>query len=396
MQAYDLARVALLQMYRNRRRYKSAFVGISLGIAALVTVVTTGDSVEQSLGLNIELMGSATILKAEWDYGKTQRWHHGQYRLADAEDLRRIPNVVEAAPSVCPVESAVICKNKKIVARIMGIGPEFFKVNRMQIDKGRQFIAEDVRENRHLCIIGKKIEEKLFGGMKSLGATIMVQGMAFQVIGTFGDEMDEAYKRTVALPISVAMTKIPRMDRIIALYARATNWDTVPGVYKNMLEILRNNQPGYAEAIRVTYFGDQLKIMKTIIGVFKIFLYAAIVVTLVLGGLGITNVMLAVVSERTKEVGLRKAVGATESMIILQFLCESLTISLIGAGMGIVLGVASVQMVRTGLDITPNYSVLLLSLFLSVLIGLFLGVVSGILPARKAGILDPVDAMRFE
>jgi putative ABC transport system permease protein len=186
------------------------------------------------------------------------------------------------------------------------------------------------------------------------------------------------------------------MYEIRAIYVRVENWDTVPVLHEKVEKILKSNQPGYAQSMIITYEHERIKAITRIVAIFKYFLYTAIVVTLFLGGLGITMIMLAVVVERTQEIGLRKAVGASERMIMSQFLCESLTVSLIGATSGIIAGALAVQILQAMLTVQANYSVFVLSLLGSVAIGTILGIASGVLPAIKAGRQDAVEAMRFE
>jgi putative ABC transport system permease protein len=207
---------------------------------------------------------------------------------------------------------------------------------------------------------------------------------------------DPEFMRTVMLPITVAKGKIPGMKRITTIYVRALNWDVVPELQAQVGAVIKRNQPGYAKSMLVIYHADRIASLKAIAFLFKFFLISSIVVTLLLGSLGITNVMLAVVRERTTEIGLRKAVGATNGIILLHFLCEALTVSLMGAIGGIIMGVAAVEVLERILETTSDTRTLMLSLLGSVGIGILLGVVSGVLPARRAGSLDPVDAMRFE
>lgn len=392
-----MIRLSWLQIYRNKRRYKGAFLGISLGIGALITVLTIGDSVESNLGYNLEVLGSATIVKAEWDFARTVRWHQGEYSNKDIEDLKGLPGVLAVAPAVWSREKEVHYRREKMSAKLMGVDPDFFRALHLPVSKGRIFTGEDIEQRRHVCVIGKKVENKFFGeGSPSLDQVIAMHGRSFRVIGVLGGAEDQELLESILLPISVAKSQFPAMDKIRDVYIRAVNWDVVQNLREAAENLLRANQPGYASAIHVKYYAESLNIIKTIIFVFKFFVYAAIGVTLALGGLGITNVMLAVVSERTREVGLRKAVGATEPMIMLQFMCESLTVSLIGAAVGMTLGIIAVYFLSNALDMDPNYAVMVASLFWSVILGIVIGVLSGVIPARKAGKLDPVDAMRFE
>jgi len=156
------------------------------------------------------------------------------------------------------------------------------------------------------------------------------------------------------------------------------------------------NQPGYAESMDVRSFPERIKTIQHAVLLVKVFLYSALLVTIVLGGIGIMNVMLAAIRERTKEIGLRKAVGATEEMILSQFLFESVSISLTGAILGIFLGFVSVQILKGVFQTSPAYGVFALSVLGGVFFGVFLGIVSGVLPAIKASRLDPAESMRFE
>jgi putative ABC transport system permease protein len=170
----------------------------------------------------------------------------------------------------------------------------------------------------------------------------------------------------------------------------------VPRVSADVSKILKSNQTGYEDSLLVNYYPERIKSIQTIVFIFKFFLYAAIFVTLILGGIGIMNVMLSVVAERTREIGLRQAVGATEDMIILQFLFESFSVSMIGAILGILAAIVAVNGLEALLRISSGKMTLLMSMMMSVVVGTLLGVLSGLIPAKKAGKLNAVDAMKFE
>jgi putative ABC transport system permease protein len=393
----DLVRISLRQILRNKRRYKSAIIGTTLGIAGLIAVMTTGDSVESVLGRNLEILGAATIIKAQWQSRKAVRWHYGQYYPEDVKALRKLKGAMVVAPAAWRWIREAGYQKKKTVARLGGVGPLFFKAIYLPVTEGRRITEKDVQQRRDVCLIGEHVQKALFGREESpLGRSIIIQGIAFKVVGLLGNAEDPDFLRTILIPLSVAQSKIAGLNRIRDIYIRAKNWDVVPDLHARVAAVLKKNQPGYADFMLIMYYKDRIKTIKTIAFIFKFFLYASIVVTLILGGLGITNVMLAVVKERTTEIGLRKAVGATERMIMYQFLCESLAVSLIGAVLGIAIGSLAVEVLNRMLNLLASYHVFMFSVLASVVIGVFLGVLSGVIPARAAGRLDAVEAMRFE
>lgn len=393
----DILRISLRQIYRNKRRYRGAIIGTALGIAGLITVVSMGDSVEGMLGKNLEILGSATIVKCQWDFSNTPRWHHGEYSLQDVEQLRKLPGVMEVSPALWKRRVKVSYRKKNFVGTIAGVESNFFDTLHLPMAKGRRILDTDEKHFKHVCVIGQTVEKELFGadGL-SVGKRIVIEGRAFKVVGVLGGAEDLSYMESVFLPFAVVRAQINDMEKIRDIYVRAQDWDTVPILHERVKGLLAARQPGYADAMAVTYFAERIGAIKTVVFVFKFFLYASIAVTLLLGGLGITNVMLAVVNERTTEIGLRKAVGATERMIMAQFLCESLTVSLVGAGIGILCGFGAVETLQRLFETEAGYGVFLVSIFISVLIGVILGVASGMLPAARAGRLSAVEAMKFE
>jgi putative ABC transport system permease protein len=397
MLSSDLVRVALRQVYRNKRRYNGVLLGISLGLAGLVTVLTVGDSVETDLGQNLEVLGSATIIKAAWNFDRAPKWHHGQYFLKDVEDVRKLPGVSGASPAVWHYMPLSHNNIKIGSGRIMGVETSFFETIYMPLSTGRKFTDDDITHRKSVCIIGTNIVKRLFREDEGpIGKKIFVSGQSFQVVGIMGGMEDPLYLDTILIPITVARSRFVAMYEIRDIYIRAANWDTVTTVRDNAYNVLTRNQPGYADAIQVVHYPEALKTVKNAVLLVKLFLYAAAVVTLLLGGLGITSVMLAAVRERTTEIGLRKAVGATDRMIMAQFLLESVCISLLGVAIGSLVGLVTVNVLEKIFHIVPAYKALLASLTGGILFGVALGILSGLLPAGKASKLDAAEAMRFE
>ncbi len=391
-------RLSIRQIYRNKRRYKGVVIGIALGLAGLVTVLTMGDSVESDLGSNLELLGAATILKATWDFDRSERWHHGSYSQKDIDDLRQLPGVAGVTPIVwsgAAVASYGMIKAEGV--RLLGVEPAFHWICYIPVASGRPISVEDVTSRKSVCVIGQNLIKKLFNGSPDvLGKRISISGHQFLIVGIIGGVEDVSNPDTILVPISVARSRYSHMYHIRDIYVRAENWDVVKTVHEQALNVLIRNQPAYADAITVIYYPETLKTIQRTVLIVKMFLYAALGVTLLLAGLGITNVMLAAVRERTTEIGLRKAVGATDRMIMSQFLMEAVGISLLGAGVGILLGFISVEVLERIFDMAPSYRVFLASLFGGIVLGIILGMISGLIPAKKASRLDAADAMRFE
>ncbi len=394
----DLVRLSVRQIYRNQRRYRGVIIGISLGLAGLVTVLSMGDSVEQELGRNLELLGSATIVKATWDVYRTERAHHGEYYPRDIHALKRLQGVLWVSPAVWSYNYKASYGNSTPTdCRLMGIEPNFFECIHLPVATGRPISDADVAYRKNVCVLGRNIVTKLFGkGIDPLGQNMFIGGHMFQVIGVLGGVEDETFLETILIPIPVARSKFTAMYSIRDIYLRAENWDVVPTLQQEALRTLIANQPAYADAIQVLYFPEGIRTIKKTVMIVKLFVYASIVVTLLLGGLGVSNVMLAAVRERTTEIGLRKAVGATDGMIMSQFLTESVGISLLGAGIGMVIATFSVQALTKVFGTAPAYGVFVGSLLAGLLFGIVLGILSGLIPARRASGLDAADAMRFE
>lgn len=389
MRITDLVLMSIRQVSRLRRRYRSAVIGTALGTAGLITVMTVGDSVEENLGRNLGILGSATTVKATIDYS--------QFRYEDIEDVRKLPGVLEAAPAVFhDIQFVSHSKKTKIGARLAGVEASMFRAVYLPIAEGRALVNEDADNRRAVCVIGETVRKTLFDDSESpLDKTIDILGFSFQVVGVLGQAEDPLFGETILLPITLGRARIPDMFPIRKLYIVPRNWYLVEDVYKRVSALLTGKQPSYGHTI--TYEEDRINVMKRTVDTFKFFLYTAIAVTLILGGLGVTNVMLALVKERTTEIGLRKAVGATDNAIASQFLCESLLVSLMSSIVGIIVGSFAVEIITMSMIRSSfAYGVFLQSVGAAVLIGIVVGAVSGVVPAKAAGRLDPVVAMRFE
>ena len=185
--ATDLVVIALRQLFRNKRRYRGAIIGTTIGIAGLLTVLTVGDSVEANLGMNLEILGTATIVKASWDIQRSQRWHQGEYTRDDAIALGKIPGVFAVSATVFSGAAELTYMRKKFKARAIGIDANFFDTMNLNIGYGTRFTAKDVEQDHHVCVIGQTIGDKLFGKhVDAFGPTDSFERALVHGAGRFG------------------------------------------------------------------------------------------------------------------------------------------------------------------------------------------------------------------
>jgi len=219
MLASDILQISLRQLSRNRRRYRGVIIGIALGIAGLVTVLTMGDSVETDLSNNLEILGSATILKATWDYDRSQRWHHGQYYDKDIESLGRLPGVRSVSPVVWKINVKISRNNAKMVGRLMGAEPNFFATIYLPIVKGRSLTEEDLRDRASVCIVGQHILKNLLkDDSDPIGKEIFVSGHSLRIVGEIGGVEDKGFLETIIVPLTMARSRFPSMYEIKDIY----------------------------------------------------------------------------------------------------------------------------------------------------------------------------------
>lgn len=328
----DLLTVALRQVLRNQRRYRGVFLSIALGIAGLVCVLSLGEAIEKKVAVNLELLGSATIIKASWDFDRKNRWHLGKFRPGDLQVLKKLDRVVEATGFVRKADQTFVHRRTKIQGQLMGVESNFFSAVHIAFSEGSAITEEYVFSRAHVCIVGSRLRNELFPGSDSaLGKKIFIEGKVFTVIGILGGVEDREYSRTLFIPISVAWDNYFGEPEICGIYVRAMNWQQVSVLKDEVFSVLVKRHLGYAVGLEVTFYPEKIRTITTIEYLVKFLLYLGLALVIILGGSGITNLMYLAVQERSIEIGLRKAVGATEEVILIQFLVEAVATSFTGA-----------------------------------------------------------------
>jgi putative ABC transport system permease protein len=379
---------------RNRRRYKAVMAGIAAGTAGFIMIQTVGDSVEKKMGDHLQLLGEATVMKAYWE--NNNNYHPGQYYMRDVKQLKLIPHVMAVAPVVSVPQIDAHFQTTKWSPGLFGVDHAYWVTQTPVIERGRLIGPSDIVARKTVCVLGRDVTKYLFKKSDPVGHLIKVGNLSFEVIGTLGGIQHEDISRSIFIPITTAQSLFKGLYWIKDIYVRVDDWNKVHAVRDEALDLLKTSHRGREAGIHVLYYPQRIKKVSDTVTLVKFFIYAAIGVTIVLGGLGISSVMLAAIQDRTREIGLRKALGAGKWIILVQFILEAILISLFAGAIGIIAGFVGVEALKGVLDVEVSRLSLTISIIQGLLFTVLLGIVSGMYPAVQASKMDSVTAMKFE
>jgi putative ABC transport system permease protein len=399
---------ALESLTSNKLRSSLTILGIVIGVGAVIAMLAIGTGAENSI--TGEIQGIGTNLLFIFRGGSEDVRNPDPLTLGDAEaiaDPFQAPSIVGVAPAL-QGSGEISFAGETSVTQIMGVTPEYEMVRNYRVSEGEFFNEAHLLGRSAVVILGVDVAEALFGRSSGLeGETVRIEGQPFRVIGileekgggSFGSEDDQ-----ILVPLSTAQTRLIRRstrDRVDIILVQAISADAVPQAIDEIAQILRSRHRIEIGQDDFTIFSQQdfLDFASSITGVLTIFLGGIAAISLLVGGIGIMNIMLVSVIERTREIGLRKAMGARKMDIMIQFLAESSLLSVLGGLLGVALGWAIAAIVgqiaaANDADIVPVIGlndVLLATLF-SAAVGLFFG----LYPANRAASLEPVEALRYE
>jgi len=385
----------------DRVRATMTALGMVIGTSSLILVVTIALSGKQYVLAQIENIGT-NLVWAEYR-GLVNAGASATVRdYITFEDLiavqQQVPEVKAATPVLNLHERISVGGGKEKEVLILGVDPAYEQVRRMVVVGGRFFDDDDSEQFHKVCLITQKYAEAHYGGADlALGQTIKIAGVPFAIVGAFRESMEtfgrsEIQDDTILIPYTVAR-RLTGTKAINQIYFTLYNADSVPTGTKEILRVIKSRHRPESQ-YNVDNLTDVLKVAENTANAFTVILLLFAVITLIVGGVGIMNIMLATVSTRVREIGIRKAVGATRIEIELQFLTEAVLISLVGGIIGTLLGMAIPFSLRL---FTDNYlPVPWLAAVIAIVVSCSVGILFGTLPAKLAAKLDPIESLRHE
>jgi len=404
MNFFESVKMALDSIIANKLRSFLTMLGIIIGISSVIAIVSLGQGGQNAITGQFQKLGSTNI-NLTIDESKIQS--KGDYFTLD--DVKQISENVSAVKYVTPSvqERGVASTDTKTkTAVINGGNSDMLYINNFEVMYGRFFTERDVTESRPVAVIDQITAKSLFGNDDAVGETftvgqassrkkVTVVGVVKSSLGIFGAGNTDNIPAFVYTPITFLQNLYPTDFYIDTITVSALSQDTAVQAGNQSINIIESRHSNRGQGIyEANNTFSQLSTINSVLGIFTTFIGAVAAISLLVGGIGVMNIMLVSVTERTREIGIRKAVGATTNAILIQFLTESVIISLIGGIIGMILGILGAELIGSFAQITPAVSpwVILGAIFFSSAVGIFFG----IYPARKAARLDPIEALRYE
>ncbi len=394
--------LALRELRRNVMRSILTILGIVIGVAAVIIMVTIGSGATLQVGQQIASMGSNLLMVTPGKrLGPGQSTGNIPFKQSDAEAIAKEVNSIKAVAPVSSQSVKAIFSNQNWSTQVTGTDNSYITVTNRSIKSGRQFTESEARSGAAVCIVGETVVKKLFGGQDALGENIRLEKVSCEIIGilkgkgqsSMGTDQDDI----VIIPLSTFQRRIAGNQDVGMIQISVQDGISTEKVQKNieqLLRVRRHLSPSDDDNFNVMDMKEIASMLTGTTQMMTALLSAVAAVSLLVGGIGIMNIMLVSVTERTREIGIRLAIGAFEREVLMQFLVEAVVLSSFGGLIGIVLALAA-SVWLAGILSVPfvfNAGIVIVAFLFSAAVG----VIFGYFPAMKAARLDPIEALRHE
>ncbi len=399
---WEAVKLALQAIRRNAMRSFLTVLGIVIGVGAVIAMVTIGNGTTEKVRIEMAKLGTNLLFMRRGQFGPGRS--SATAKPFNVRDIEAIKGQVQGLRAIAPVaqqSTTIVYGTENRTTLVIGTDNEYFATQDWLLTEGRQFLDSEVRGGRGACVIGQTVKEKLFGATSPLGESIRVRKVACEVVGvlagkgesSFGTDQDDV----VIMPLRTFQRRIAGNNDISAVNISAQGGVDTARVQADLERLMRERRgimPGREDDFSVR---DTRQLAQTMTGTTEILtglLGAVASVSLLVGGIGIMNIMLVSVTERTREIGIRLAIGALERQVLSQFLVEAVVLSGFGGIIGIALGLGLAALATQALAVPFLFDagIVVIAFTFSALVG----VVFGYFPARRAAHLDPIEALRHE
>lgn len=406
MDLLNIIRIAMRSLGRNKMRSVLTMLGIIIGVGAVIAMLGVGQGARQTMqeqiqamGSNLLFVGAGTVTRSGMHMG----W--GSTKSLIYDDMLAIMRECPAAHAAAPGSSSsgqVVFGNDNWATRVNGTEPQYFDIRTWPFQEGSSFAQNDVEMAANVAVIGETVRKNLFSATDSIGQTIRINNLPFRVVGVLvpkgtsaamGDDQDDI----ILVPITTLQKKITGQNWLRWIMVSAVSRQGSYAAQQQITALLRDRhriRPGQDDDFFVRNLADMADVADEAGRVMTLLLASIAAVSLIVGGIGIMNIMLVSVTERTREIGIRMAVGATEGDVQQQFLTEAVVLSLFGGGIGILFGLSASYLITQTLGWPIRISPVVIAV--AVLFSMAVGVFFGFYPARRAAQLDPIEALRYE
>jgi len=406
MDLLAIIRIAMRALARNKLRSILTMLGIIIGVGAVIAMVSVGQGAQQQAQQQIAAMGSNMLFVQSGTVNRGgMRMGWGATKTLVYDDLvailRECPSVKAAAPG-SQASAQVVFGNDNWATNINGTEPQYFDIRSWPMAEGSSFSQDDVSMAANVAVVGETVRKNLFGATEPIGETIRINNLPFKVVGllipkgtsaAMGQDQDDI----ILVPITTLQKKITGQDWLRWIMVSAVSKDASYTAQQQITALLRDRhriRPAQDDDFFVRNLADMADLADQNARLFTILLGSIASISLLVGGIGIMNIMLVSVTERTREIGIRMAIGATEGDVQQQFLIEAVVLSIVGGAIGILSGMGTSYLITQTLGwpvlVSPT------AIFAAVVFSMAVGVFFGFYPARKAARLDPIEALRYE